>query len=59
MTQKPEIINIEALDTARNLLGERFSVIIKYFLIRIVVVRFIWVKIKVKGMLEQLYKKWY
>ena len=32
MTQKPEIINIEALDTARNLLGERFSVIIKYFL---------------------------
>jgi len=32
MTQESEIINIEALDTARNLLGERFSVIIKYFL---------------------------
>jgi HPt (histidine-containing phosphotransfer) domain-containing protein len=32
MTQESEIINIEALETARNLLGERFSVIIKYFL---------------------------
>jgi HPt (histidine-containing phosphotransfer) domain-containing protein len=32
MTQESEIINIEAFDAARNLLGERFSVIIKYFL---------------------------
>ena len=32
MTQESEIINIQALDTARNLLGDRFSIIIKYFL---------------------------
>ena len=32
MDQELEIINIEALDTARNLLGDRFSIIIKYFL---------------------------
>jgi len=32
MTQESEIINIQALDTARYLLGDRFSIIIKYFL---------------------------
>jgi HPt (histidine-containing phosphotransfer) domain-containing protein len=32
MTQQSEIINIQALDTARHLLGDRFSIIIKYFL---------------------------
>jgi len=32
MAQESEIINIETLDTAKNLLGDRFSLIIKYFL---------------------------
>ena len=32
MDQELEIINIEDIDTARNLLGDRFSIIIKYFL---------------------------
>ena len=32
MAQESEIINIQALETAKNLLGDRFSIIIKYFL---------------------------
>lgn len=32
MAQESEIINIETVDTAKNLLGDRFSLIIKYFL---------------------------
>ncbi len=32
MAQESEIINIQALETARDLLEDRFSVIIKYFL---------------------------